>query len=55
MFLTTIDASGIIKDDEYVNSLFEEAIKEGGASNVVQIIIDNANNYKSVGFMIESR
>ncbi|KAL8511415.1 hypothetical protein ACS0TY_017991 [Phlomoides rotata] len=55
MFLKAIDASGIIKDGEYVSSLFEEAIKEVGESNVVQIITDNASNYKSAGSMIESR
>ncbi|KAL8473464.1 hypothetical protein ACS0TY_030338 [Phlomoides rotata] len=55
MFLKAIDASGIIKDGEYVSSLFEEAIKEVRESNVVQIITDNASNYKSAGSMIESR
>lgn len=55
MFLKAIDASGIIKDGEYVSSLFKEAIKEVGVSYVVQIIKDNASNYKSVGSMIESR
>lgn len=55
MFLKAVDASGITKDGEYVGSLFQEAIKEVGESNVVQIITDNARNYKSAGNMIESR
>lgn len=55
MFLKAIDASGIIKDGEYVSNLFVEAIKEVGESNVVQIITYNTSNYKSAGSMIESR
>ncbi|KAK6123206.1 hypothetical protein DH2020_043063 [Rehmannia glutinosa] len=55
MFLKCIDASGNIKDADYVASTFESAIKEVGEQIVVQIITDNASNYKAVGSIIESK
>ncbi|GMP42453.1 hypothetical protein CsSME_00012201 [Camellia sinensis var. sinensis] len=55
MFVKAIDSSGIVKDGEYVASLFIKAIKEVGEANVVQIVTDNASNYKAAGLSIENK
>ncbi|XP_022880766.1 uncharacterized protein LOC111398038 [Olea europaea var. sylvestris] len=55
MFIKAINASGNIKDGEYLAATFIDAIKQIGSSNVVQIITDNASNYKSAGLSIETR
>ncbi|GFZ04851.1 hypothetical protein Acr_17g0004230 [Actinidia rufa] len=49
MFVKAIDASGNVKDVEYVASLFIQVIKDLGEANVVQIVTDNASNYKAAG------
>lgn len=55
MFIKAIDASGNIKDADYIASTFDIAIKDVGKDNVVQIISDNASNYKAAGAIIETR
>ncbi|GFZ16767.1 hypothetical protein Acr_26g0000370 [Actinidia rufa] len=48
-------ASGNVKDAEYVASLFIQVIKDLGEANVVQIVTDNASNYKAAGLSIEGK
>ena len=55
IFLTTIDASGDIKSQDYIVGLFIDTIKQVGEINMVQIAIDNASNYKGVGMIIEGQ
>ncbi|GFY85676.1 hypothetical protein Acr_04g0004140 [Actinidia rufa] len=55
MFVKAIDASGNVKDAEYVASLFIQVIKDLGEANVVQIVTDNALNYKAAGLSIEGK
>ncbi|KAH7545623.1 hypothetical protein FEM48_Zijuj01G0113100 [Ziziphus jujuba var. spinosa] len=55
MFLKSIDASSNIKDGDYVASLFLQVINQIGDANIVQIITDNASNFKSTGLHIESK
>ena len=55
MFLKAIDASGNIKDAKYVANLFIQVIKDLGEANVVQIVTDNASNYKAAGLSIEGK
>ncbi|XP_057502746.1 uncharacterized protein LOC130786472 [Actinidia eriantha] len=55
MFLKSIDASGNVKDAEYVASLFIQVIKDLGEANVVHIVTDNASNYKAVERSIEGK
>ncbi|XP_028060347.1 uncharacterized protein LOC114263958 [Camellia sinensis] len=55
MFVKAIDSSGIVKDGEYVASLFIKAIKEVGEANVVQIVTDNTSNYKHARLSIENK
>ena len=53
IFVKAIDASGNIKSMDYIARIFLKGIEEIGAVNVVQIVIDNAANYKAVGQIIE--
>ncbi|XP_059635859.1 uncharacterized protein LOC132278046 [Cornus florida] len=53
MFLKAVDASGNIKDADYVANLFKLVIQEMGSQNVVQVITDNGNNFKAAGAIIE--
>lgn len=55
MFLKAFDTSGNLKDTDYVASLFQEIIDEEGADNIVQIITDNAGNFKAAGLSIEAK
>ena len=47
IFVKAIDASGNIKSMDYIVGIFLEGIEKIGAANVVQIVIDNAANYKA--------
>ena len=55
MFVKAIDASGNTKDAEYVANLFVQTINDLGEANVVQIVTDNASNYKAAGLTIEAK
>lgn len=55
MFLKSIDVRGHVKDGEYVANLFLEAIKDVGESNVVQVIIENASNYKVARMIVKEK
>ncbi|XP_015879725.2 uncharacterized protein LOC107415835 [Ziziphus jujuba] len=55
MFLKSIDASNNIKDGDYVASLFLQVINQIGDANIVQIITDNASNFKFAGLHIKSK
>ena len=55
VFLKAIDASGNIKDAEYVANLFIQVIKDLGEANVVQIVTDNASNYKATRLSIKGK
>ncbi|XP_059639603.1 uncharacterized protein LOC132281975 [Cornus florida] len=53
MFLKAVDASGNIKDADYVANLFKPVIQEVGSQNVVQVITDNGSNFKAARAIIE--
>ena len=55
IFLTTIDASGEIKSQDYIVGLFFDAIMKVGEINMVQIVTDNVSNYKGAGMIIEGQ
>ena len=55
MFVKSFDTSGNIKDVEYVASLVLDVIEQEGPDNVVQIITDNASNFKAEGLSIEAK
>ncbi|CAA0840437.1 Unknown protein [Striga hermonthica] len=53
LFLSSTNASREVKDAEYVANIFIRAIEDVGPNNVVQVITDNASNYKAAGGIIE--
>ncbi|XP_058779267.1 uncharacterized protein LOC131653196 [Vicia villosa] len=51
-FLKSIDASGISKTSDKVFKMLDDIVEEVGVENVVQIVTDNAANYKLAGQML---
>ncbi|XP_059636206.1 uncharacterized protein LOC132278435 [Cornus florida] len=54
MFLKAAEASGNIKDVDYVANLFKPVIQEVGSQNIIQVITNNGSNFKVAGGIIES-
>ncbi|PKU70417.1 hypothetical protein MA16_Dca007169 [Dendrobium catenatum] len=54
-FLKSIDASDITKDATTLCSLFTEIVEWVGPESVVQIVTDNAANYKKAGQLLHER
>ncbi|WOH08258.1 hypothetical protein DCAR_0727696 [Daucus carota subsp. sativus] len=56
MFLKSVNASQVkVKDAEYIAALFMEIVEEIGPEHVVQIVTDNATNYKATGALFETK
>nr|GEY51166.1 hAT dimerization domain, ribonuclease H-like domain protein [Tanacetum cinerariifolium] len=55
LFLKAMNYFGEVKDRFFIADLMKEVINEIGHQNVVQIITDNATNYKAAGQLIESQ
>ncbi|CAL5412655.1 unnamed protein product [Camellia sinensis] len=55
MFVKAIDASGNIKDADYVANIFLSVIEEIGKENIVQNVTDNGSNFKVAGLTIENK
>ncbi|PKU77311.1 hypothetical protein MA16_Dca016878 [Dendrobium catenatum] len=54
-FLKSVDASDITKDATTLCSLFAEVVEWVGPESVVQIVTDNAANYKKAGQLLHER
>ncbi|XP_028550349.1 uncharacterized protein LOC110098198 [Dendrobium catenatum] len=54
-FLKSVDASDITKDAKTLCSLFCEVIEWVGPENIVQLVTDNAANYKKAGELLHER
>lgn len=52
VFLKSVDASEYIKDAKLIFKLLDEVIEEVGEHLVVQVITDNASNYKAAGDLL---
>ncbi|KAK4270657.1 hypothetical protein QN277_019436 [Acacia crassicarpa] len=52
VFLKSIDASHITKTAEKIFKMLDEVVEEVGEENVVQVVTDNAANYKAAGEML---
>jgi len=52
VFLKSIDASHITKIANKLFSMFDQIVEEVGEENVVQVLTDNAVNYKTSGAML---
>ncbi|XP_068336462.1 uncharacterized protein [Pyrus communis] len=54
-FLKLVDASASIKNEDLLYGYLDDVIQEIGEENVVQVIFDNASNYKNVGAKLMER
>ncbi|XP_023739449.3 uncharacterized protein LOC111887513 [Lactuca sativa] len=52
IFLASIDTSNIIKTKEQVFAMLDDFVEKIGEENVVQVVTDNAANYKAAGEML---
>ncbi|GKV36747.1 hypothetical protein SLEP1_g44844 [Rubroshorea leprosula] len=52
IFLSSVDASGILESAEKVFEMLDEAVDKVGEENVVQVITENTTNYKLAGGML---
>ncbi|KAK1578845.1 hypothetical protein Q3G72_033554 [Acer saccharum] len=52
VFLKSIDASDVIKDARLLFNLLDSVVEEVGENLVVQVVTDNASNYKKAGEML---
>jgi len=55
MFLNSVNAEREVKNKYYIAKKFEDCIREVGAQNVIQIIIDNASICKTAGAIVKSK
>ncbi|XP_068344220.1 uncharacterized protein [Pyrus communis] len=54
-FLKSVDASASIKNGDLLYGYLDDVIQEIGEENVVQVIFDNASNYKNAGVKLMER
>ncbi|KAB2599970.1 hypothetical protein D8674_010241 [Pyrus ussuriensis x Pyrus communis] len=54
-FLKSVDASASIKNGDLLYGYLDDVIQEIGEENVVQVISDNASNYKNAGAKLMER
>jgi hypothetical protein len=52
VFLKSIDASDITKTADKVFKMIDDVVEEIGEENVVQVVTDNAANYKAAGELL---
>ena len=52
IFLKSVDVSDNIKDNKYIYDLLKDVIKEGGETNVVQIVTDNGSAFVKAGKLL---
>ncbi|KAK9053403.1 hypothetical protein SSX86_030037 [Deinandra increscens subsp. villosa] len=52
VFLKTVDASDCIKDAQKIFELLDGVVEEIGEDIVVQVVTDNASNYKAAGSLL---
>ncbi|XP_059660034.1 ATP-dependent RNA helicase DEAH13-like isoform X3 [Cornus florida] len=52
IFLSSQDTSDISKTTEMVFEMLDEIVEKVGEDNVVQVVTDNASNYKAAGHML---
>ena len=55
IFLNSINTEGEVKKRHYIAENFEDCIKEVGAQNIIQIIIENASACKVAGAIVENK
>lgn len=54
-FLKSIDASGSVKNGSLMLKYLDDVVREVGEENVIQVVTDNASNYKNAGLRLMQR
>ncbi|CAH9125516.1 unnamed protein product [Cuscuta epithymum] len=52
VFLKSIDASDIVKSSDKIFKMLDDVVEDVGEENVIQIVTDNATNYKAAGELL---
>ena len=52
VFLKSVDASHISKTTDKIFKMINDVVEEVGEENTVQVVIDNAANYKAIGQLL---
>ncbi|KAK2648527.1 hypothetical protein Ddye_016016 [Dipteronia dyeriana] len=52
VFLKSVDASDVVKDATLLFELLDSVVEEVGEDLMIQVVTDNASNYKKVGEML---
>lgn len=55
IFLTSVDTSDISKTADKVFEMLDEIVERVGEENVVQVVTDNASNYKAAGDLLMAK
>ena len=52
IFAKSIDVSDVVKDANLLFNLLDDVVEEVGEENVIQVVTDNASNYKKAGELL---
>ena len=55
VFIRSIDASNIVKNSDNIYMMLDQMVEEIGEQNVVQVVTDNASNYKAAGQLLMAK
>ncbi|XP_054824760.1 uncharacterized protein LOC129322470 [Prosopis cineraria] len=55
VFIKSVDASDIVKDAQNLCNLFMDMVAFAGANNIVNLVTDNAANYKAAGRLLNDK
>ena len=53
IFVSAVDSAGSIKFGPYIANVISSIIREVGAKNVIQVVMDNAKNCKHAGKILK--
>ena len=52
IFLKSVDVSDVVKDANLLFKMLDDVVEEVGEDIVIQVITDNASNYKKAGELL---
>ncbi|GJT27143.1 3-hydroxyisobutyryl-CoA hydrolase 1-like protein [Tanacetum coccineum] len=55
VFVRSIDASNVVKNSDNIYMMLDQMVEEIGEQNVVQVVTDNASNYKAAGKLLMAK
>ena len=50
--MKSVDVSDVVKDANLLFNLLDDVVEEVGEENVIQVVTDNASNYKKAGELL---